>query len=221
MLIEELEVGTPISFLVDIGGAEPQHLEFSSHIEESYPKKKMAIAEAVMRDDKIVSFKGENTVVNVIALFSDDKPQIFNNVTVTSMKRSNNTFCYSLQCTAAGKPFNRRGSYRCYVGLPTSLAYKPGAEPVEVIIKDVSVSGFALTCPSEIELAINQVVHVVLTDTIEQSGDTFTFQMYGIVVRSQDLENGKIVYGCKLNNHVGGLENYVALKERMNLKKDR
>ena len=45
--------------------------------------------------------------------------------------------------------------------------------------------------------------------------------MYGIVVRSQDLENGKIVYGCKLNNHVGGLENYVALKERMNLKKDR
>ncbi len=219
MRIDELPVGTPISFLVDINGE--QHLEFSSRIQDVHPKKKFVLAEAVFEGDKIVSFKGENTIVNVLAVFVEDKPQLFQNVTVISMRKSDNTLCYNLICATEGRPFNRRGCYRCFVGLPTTLAYKPGAEPVEVIIRDVSVTGFALTCPTEIQLVTNQVVHVVLDDKLADTGEKFSFHMYGIVVRAQNLENGKTVYGCKLNNHVGGLENYIALKERIGLKKGR
>ena len=43
--------------------------------------------------------------------------------------------------------------------------------------------------------------------------------MYGLLTRTQELENGKILYGCRLNNPVPGLEAYIMKKERLRLKK--
>ena len=44
--------------------------------------------------------------------------------------------------------------------------------------------------------------------------------MYGLIVRQEKTENGVVVYGCKLNNNVVGLENYIAIKERLRIKQN-
>lgn len=215
MRIEELTPEVAITFFVDING---EQLIFNSRIQEVLTKRRLVLADPVYQDEKIISFRGNNIHVNVLAVFPDDKPQLFEDVVVTPMRKSDNSLCYNLSCANPSKGYNRRNSFRCFVGISTSLQYKPGEDPVDVIIRDVSTNGFAITCSNNIELVEGQIIHVVLNDYIMQESENYSFHMYGIVVRIQDLGNGKVVYGCRLNNHVGGLENYIAKKERYSVR---
>ncbi len=61
------------------------------------------------------------------------------------------------------------------------------------------------------------VVHTVFNDQIEETRKSFSFHLYGVIVRKQEMENGLIVYGCKFNNKVPGLESYIRLMERIRL----
>jgi len=217
MRIEELTVGTAVTFMVNVNG---EHLTFDSHIQDIFPKKHLVLADAVLQNEKIISFRGKNISVDLLAVFVNEKPQLFENVTITPMRKSDNTLCYNIASPEEGKTYNRRGSYRCFVGVPTSFLPAPGKMPVDVLVKDVSINGFAITCPGDLELHENQIVHIQMEDYIEELGEKYSFHLCGIVVRSQPLENGNIVYGCKLNNPIGGLEHYIMKKERVRLKKN-
>lgn len=63
-----------------------------------------------------------------------------------------------------------------------------------------------------------QVIHTVLNDRIDEIAKNYTFQLYGLIVRKVELENGRVIYGCKLNNPVPGLENYIMIKERIRIR---
>lgn len=217
MRIEEITPGTAITFLINIGG---ERLSFDSTIQEVYPKKHLVLAGAVYRDQKVLSFRGKNIIVNLLVSPSDDKPQLFKNVSVTTMKKADQTFCYNLSTLAESKPYNRRECYRCFIGAHTVIRCGPNKTTHDAVIRDVSITGFSVTCDNDIEIPPNQVIHTVLNDYIEELAENFSFQLYGIVVRIQELENGKIVYGCRLNNRVIGLENYIMKKERIRIRQN-
>lgn len=215
MRIEELTPGTPLTFLVSING---EQLSFNTKIQEVYPKKHLVLADAIYHDDKVISFRAANTIVNILVTFNDDKPQLFKNVTVTTMKKPDSSLCYNLSTIAESKPFNRRENFRCYLGLPTVIQFGPNQSPYDAILRDVSVTGFAITCSKEVEISPNQVIHTLLHDTIDELAEHFSFHLYGLIVRTQELPNGKILYGCRLNNRVAGLESYIMKKERIRLR---
>jgi c-di-GMP-binding flagellar brake protein YcgR len=202
--------------MVNVNG---EHLSFDSHIQDVFPKKHLVLADAIFQDEKIISFKGNNITVDLLAVFINEKPQLFEDVTITPMKKADNTFCYNIASSEEGKIYNRRGYYRCYVGLPTAISPAPGKVPVEVLLKDVSINGFAITCPNTLELKENSVINLVLKDYVEELDEEFEFHLCGIVVRSQEIEHGHTVYGCRLNNSVVGLEHYIMKKERIRLRK--
>ena len=215
MRIEELTPELPVAFLVNING---NLLSFDSQIDEVYPKKHLVLAKAVYFNGKIVSFRGKNIIVDLLATFDNEKPQLFKNITVTTMKKPDNSLCYNLTTFAESKPYNRRENFRCYVGLPSVIQFGPNKSPYDTILRDVSATGFSVTCDDYMEISPNQVVHVLLHDYIEELNEHFSFHLYGLIVRSQELENGNIIYGCRLNNRVIGLDNYIMKKERIRLK---
>ncbi|MBR1931615.1 MAG: PilZ domain-containing protein [Lachnospiraceae bacterium] len=216
MKLEQLTEGTIISFIVHINGEE---VTFPSSIQEVYPKKHFIIADPVFQNDRIVTFKGDNITVDMLAIFEDDKPQLFENIIITAMKKADKSFCYTVVATSDSKAVNRRENFRCYVGCRTSV--KRGIETAvyEGILRDVSMTGFALTLDSDLGFEQGQVLHAMLEDYIEELDENFSFHLYGFIVRIQKLDNGKIVYGCRMSTRVGGLENYVMKKERARLKK--
>lgn len=219
MRIEELTPGTPITFMVKQGSRE---LLFESKIIGASPQKHLVLAEAIFRDNKVICFHGKNTgqnlIVDVLIEPSDDKPQQFKNVLVTTLKKGNIYF-YSLSTLAESKPYNRRESYRCYLGLSTSVQPGVNCTAVPVVVRDVSVSGFAVVCDNALALEPNQLLHVVVNDYIKETAEQYSFQMYGLLARTQELENGKFLYGCRLNTPIPGLESYIMKKERLRLKK--
>lgn len=215
MRIEELIPGMTITFLVDISG---KQLEFESKITEVFPRKHLVLADVVYRRDKVVSFHGDNIIVDVLINTGEDKPQIFRNVVVKTLKKNNGTFCYNLICDTKSKTFNRRESYRCYVGLPTHVRTGMGRIPISAILRDVSINGFSVVCDRDLGVGQNQVLHAELKDQIDERNEKFDFELYGLVSRVHNLKNGNILYGCRLNNSVPKLESYIMKKERIRLR---
>ncbi len=216
MRLEELTPGTPITLMIEIKG---QQLTFDTTIRDVYARRKLVLADAIYRDHKILAFHGSNIMVNILVTMEDDKPQLFKNVTVSIIKTKDGTLYYKLDASAESTTYNRRQSFRCYVGLSTSVRLGMNRVALPAIIRDVSNSGFAIVCDRDYGLDQNQIVHVVLNDNLEEISEEFNFQLYGLIARTQELENGKILYGCRLNNSLPKLDSYIMKKERLRLKR--
>lgn len=220
MRVDELTAGSSVTFYVKIGD---QQMSFESSILDVNPKKRLVLAEAILKDGKVLAFKGNAISVDMVVSVSDGKPFYFENIGVEPLRLPDNTFVYNLSCTKEGVPYNRRGSYRCFIGNPVYLRNSREMKEYAVILRDVSVTGFSITCDAstDLDLAANQMVHVLLEDYLEEVDQNFSFHLYGLMVRKQEMENDKVLYGFKLNTSVTGLENYLTQKERLRIKKNR
>lgn len=221
MRIDELTAGCSITFYVKIGGE--QQLIFESSIIDVNPKKRLVLAEAILKDGKVLAFKGNAISVDMVAALPEGKPFYFAGITVEPLRLADNSFCYNLSSPKEGIPYNRRGSYRCFIGNPVFLRNSKEMKEYSVILRDVSVTGFSITCGEEVDLELgpNQMVHVLLEDYLEEIDQNFSFHLYGLMVRRQEMENNKILYGFRLNTSVTGLENYLTQKERLRIKRNR
>ena len=218
MRIEELTAGQDITLMVTAGD---QKLEFLSTILECLPRKHMILAAPVIINGKILALQGKGLVVHMFIALPDDKPQIFRNITIQPVKKFDNSLCYTISTLEESKALNRRGAFRCYIGLDTQVQFGPTKSTIDAIIKDVSATGFAFTTGSEKEFERGETVHAVLNDHLDEIDKNYSFTLFGIIVRHYSLENGNVVYGCRFLNHIQGLENYIMLKERLRLQKSR
>lgn len=216
MRIGELKSKQNITLLINANGT---FLSFESYIQEVAPLKNLIYADAVMKNDRPVSFRGKNILVSLLVYFDEEKPILFKNVSTKLFRRSDGSFCYGITSLAEGHIYNRRDNFRCYIGLESSIQCGSNTAAHTAIIRDVSSTGFAVVCDAEVELENGQVIHTVLNDRPEDGGASYSFQLYGIITRIQELDNGKILYGCKLNKPIHGLEKYIMEKERIRLKK--
>ncbi|MBO5337369.1 MAG: PilZ domain-containing protein [Lachnospiraceae bacterium] len=216
MRIEELMPNTPITLMVNIDG---QKLTFESKISEVYPRRHLVLADIIYHNDKIVTFRAKNIIIDVLINTGNEKPEIFKNVTVTLVKKKDGSLCYNLATIAESKTYNRRQNFRCYVGISTSFQCGPNKAAHLGVIRDVSVNGFSIVCDEKLPLEQNQIVHVVLKDYIEETNEKFVFHLYGLIARTQELDNKSILYGCRLNNYLPALEAYIMKKERLRLKR--
>ena len=215
MLIEELKPGQEIQLLVNVNS---NSLVFTSKVQETLPKKHTIFVDAVYKGSKPVSFRGNGVILDVLAAVEDaTKPHMFKNVSSTLLKRTNGTFCYGLTSVEQSITHNRRENYRCYIGIETYIEFGPAHSTHEAIIRDISANGFAVVCDNDVSFSTGNLVHVVLNDQIV--GEKYTFHLYGLVARIQEMENEKTIYGCRLNNNVKGLDAYIVEKDRQQLKR--
>ena len=117
------------------------------------------------------------------------------------------------------KPITAGKGYRCYVGIETAVQCGLNRAAHDAIIKDISYNGFSVVSKEDLKLEVNQTVHAVLNDHMDETAENFNFHLYGLVARIQELENGLFLYGCRLNNPVPGLEQYI-IKNGLSYGKD-
>ena len=218
MRIEELEPNQPIKIMVNAGG---QQLEFSSTVLEAFPRKHLILASPIMKNDKIVSFNGKGIQTHVVVFYPDQKPIVFLNATIQTTRDRNDALCYMITSLLDSKEFNRRSAFRCYIGIDTHVRIGSHKGSLEAIIKDVSSSGFAFALRGEKELEIGESVHAVLNDYIEETAKSYSFHLIGNIVRSYEMDNKMVVYGCQLSAKIGGLDTYLVEKERIRLQRNR
>lgn len=214
MLITELLPEQNITLQVYINAT---ILSFESRVIKCYPRKASILTTAVFKENKPISFHGAGIIVNVIVAFPDAKPILFKNVTSKLMKNTNGEYCYLLTTITAGSVYNRRENFRCFLGIPIHVQFGLNTVARPAVIRDISYTGFAIVCDSSISMQQGQIIHTVLTDQPKKNGNIYSFHLYGIIVRIQELENGNRLFGCVINQPVVGLDKYIMEKERLRL----
>ena len=216
MRIEELTAGLNITLIVNVN---QEKLNFETKIAEVYPKKRFLLAEPIYHEGKVLSFRGKNLIVDLLVSVEENKLQLFKNITIDVVKKADGSIFYRITTIAESKPYNRRQNFRCYIGLSVCIQCGPNHSAHDAILRDISSSGFSVVCDGEVALDKKQIIHALLHDAFEDPTEKISFHLYGIITRTQELENGSFVYGCKLNSPVPGLDAYVMKKQRIRLKK--
>lgn len=217
MYIDELTPEQSVTLIANVNGEE---LSFDTKIQEVNSKKKLVLAEPVFRDAKVITFRNTNIALDLLVNMGDEQPYIFKNITITLMKRADGSLCYNITAPTEGRSYNRRQNFRCFIGSEVNMQYGANHLTCPAILRDVSHTGFAVVCMEQVVLEEGQVIHVHLKDHIEATDEYFQFHLYGIVVRKQDMQKGRVLYGCRLNNRVIGLDNYIMKKERLRIRKN-
>lgn len=133
---------------------------------------------------------------------NDSIPVIWRNVKIVTYKNE-----YILQTTSEGMNYNRRSSFRVGVSQLASLRME-GHGTEQVLIKDVSLSGFAITDrKKELNFHMGDKLSVYFEDL------GHVLNLTGQVVRIEEHED-MIIYGLEICNLCKDLSSYISVKQR-------
>ena len=120
-------------------------------------------------------------------------------------------------CKNPGKQINRRTAVRVWLGIDGVAQIGIHRVAYEVIVKDISVSGISFILHKDLKLKQGTIVHITFNDTDAR----VKFSLGAIIVRQAPLEDGRMLYGCRLNQESPSISKYVNDKQREKLKASR
>lgn len=175
--------------------------------------------EPIYQDDKLVGFDAGGIVVTAYVPSAEDgKVFSYNCVSVKSLKGPDGKVYQEITCqTEEGKVANRRGACRIWVGTEGEVKIGDDNSRHKIVVKDISSTGIAIVCDDTLDVSMG----VPITVTFKDEKSKQEFRLTAAVVRHEDADHRRIVYGCKFGQENDTVLKYVYAKQRANLKATR
>lgn len=213
MFLQELEVESKVTILVRIGS---QTLAFDTKIEDVLEDG--VLTEPIYRNDKLVGFKTKGLIITLqICNKSDEKVYEFTNADILNVKTKDGNVHHKISCKSEGRQINRRTAVRVWLGLEGVAQLGINKTAYSVIVKDISVSGVSFIAHKNMNVGAGTMAHI----TFHDKDAKVKFSLGSIIVRVADMEDGRVLYGCRLNQESPAIAKYVADKQREKLKASR
>lgn len=175
------------------------------------------LVECIRSGDKVINFETDKRVIYHMYIIDSatNKVRGWKDVQITRVSVKGKNY-HLIVSKADSKPVNRRDSFRVYIGIKGIAHLGNHRNACEVMVKDLSESGISLITKDEVELNFSTPMRVSFVDT----GLKAKFDLSGIIVRKEALQNECFLYGCTLNNKEPNskLSNYLAQKQREKVK---
>lgn len=213
MFLQELEVQSKVTILVRIGS---QTLAFDTEIEEVLEDG--VLTQPIYRNDKLVGFKTKGLIITLqICNKSDEKVYEFTNADILNVKTKDGKIHHKITCKNEGRQINRRTAVRVWLGMEGVAQLGINRTAYNVVVKDISVSGISFISHKNMNVGAGTMAHI----TFHDSEAKVKFSLGSIIVRVADMEDGRVLYGCRLNQESPAISKYVADKQREKLKASR
>lgn len=157
----------------------------------------------------ILNFNSGAVVVSMIAYQEEKTPYLWKIVHI-SRENIDGINYHVITSEVAGVKVNRRENFRVFVGLDGKASILGKDVPFDVMVKDVSESGFAILVDMTSTVKINKN-EAVMVDFYDAEVDE-KFTLTGRVVRAEVLEKF-ILYGCRLLKDNDLMRRYIANKQ--------
>ncbi len=206
MRIEQITIGGDMELEVKYSG---HSMSFRSEIIGI--KGNSILAKTIKVNDQTIGFS-DKCRLNFLYK-SEGKLFIWENVSVKLVKYDGE-ICHKIDLFGEGKSYNRRDSYRMYVGedMPLYVNSASGPTALSVLVKDISETGVAFITKEELD--IDRTFRFKLKDNIT------IISLSGVIVRKEFLPNlSAYLYGCKFNEKNDKLGRYIAKKQGEQLRK--
>ena len=165
-------------------------------------KDDVAVIEIIFQEGRTLNF--DNVQLSIEHAPEDGVPFIWRAARIVNVKGQ-----YVLQVGGEGVRHNRRSCFRVSVGVYARMAMI-GRQGVDVMIRDVSLSGFSIADRDKsLDLELGDELTVVFSDL------GHNLKLAGRVVRLEEMEN-MIIYGMETRNLCKDLSTYISVKQQRN-----
>lgn len=212
MTFEDCQQGDRISITLKSGG---KKLNFESTIINIVDG--CLVVEPFLMNNAILDFPMNVEIEMLVIPSKGDVPFLWQRVYV-SRKVYHEKNVHIIQSKLPGIKMNRRGNYRLFVGAFAKIT-DLGDKPINITLKDVSNSGFAVITDKSLDIPLHTKFTVEYLDNAMQK----YFELSGRPIRKMEIEREQVVYGCILDKRYPELEGYITQKQmalRPNAKKD-
>lgn len=206
MQIDDMSKGSYIELEVKCNG---KTMSFRSEI--AFIRNNSLLVNTIKVHDQTVGFS-DNCIINLL-YNSEGKLYLWENIVVRLVKYEGVVY-HKLDLFGEGKPYNRRDSFRMYIGEDMSIYVNTAAGPtaLTVLVKDISETGFAFITPEDID--VERTVRLRLKDNHQ------LLNLSAVIVRKEFLTNlNSHLYGCRFNEKNAHLGKYIAKKQGEQLRK--
>lgn len=210
MKLTEIRQGEEITLEVIINGA---RYEFKSDMVDAADGGGI-YASPVRVQDKVLSFASDRIVVNLVLNRQNHPPVVWRRIRVETTVYKKNTL-YRITSVTTGLEENRRSAFRLPLGLQGVAQIGANRKASDVMVQDISESGFSIVVKDDIENSDGLIVRLVFSD------DGASMSLTGLVVRKVVYGEEKVLYGCKLNNKVVALSRYINERQRKQILKQK
>lgn len=213
MRIDEIPSDVMVQISVGIGG---QILEFSTKVAQVYDK--CIYAEPILQNEKMIGFGAAGLVLSMIVPMPEDgKAYQFNEIKIRNIKTAEGALYHEITCKQEGTAINRRGACRVWLGETGTARIGLSRNTIDIIVKDISISGIAFVCDKDVDVPDGAIVNITFRDSVSRN----RFELSAIVVRNEEMEKSRIIYGCKLNQESNVVAKFVNDKQREKLRASR
>lgn len=154
-----------------------------------------------------ISFRSEKVKNDLYWIDEGKPPIVWEDVSIFRVKRKGESF-HAIAQKRVGYKLNRRNSFRVPVGNRGVARLGVSRKTANVVVKDVSCSGFAIIVEPEHIIEMGDSIRVVYDDI------GLNVALNGFCVRKEKLRDGRNVYGCVLDAFYGEIREYVNRKQQ-------
>ncbi len=202
MTISDLVEQHQVTLVVTVGLKSKDLITTLAEVHSNY-----VLLQPILVDGRTVGF-GDSCTIDFLYV-QDQVVYAWHSVTLPLVKVKGNTY-YQVALEGEAKPYNRRGSFRVYIGeTMTITAFQSnGPQPFNVLVRDISETGFGFVSKEEYEVARTIRLTIPLTERK-------SLALSATVIRREYNDEKKTYnYGCKFVEQNSYLSGYLMAKQR-------
>ncbi len=203
MKIYELEEGTEVTLVIVY---DEKNLNLKSTCVGV--KGKDLLVAALRVDGKVLNLGIGNVQVSLMVEREKEKPLMWTACDVKMVVVKGNAYI-KLSSKHDAQAVNRRGDFRLYIGGAAKGRIGRNKEALQMMLRDVSYSGFAVFLEENAKFELGTPIRVVYKDA-----DLMTMlDLQGKIVRTEE-RSGRVLLGCQLDFPSPVLGKYIGEKQQ-------
>lgn len=167
--------------------------------------------EPFVYEGAVLNFDSTNVSISMIAYEEEKSPYLWQIVHIGKEVRDNTPY-HVITSNLSGVKINRRENFRLFLGIDATATLM-GGKPFDVIVKDISSSGFAVLVDMTKPISVHKN-DIMQLEFLDRSFDE-EFVLNGRVVR-MDKTDKYLLYGCRLVAENPAIDKYIANKQLEN-----
>lgn len=203
--LSDLETGTEVrlNLLID-----NQRFDFDTVIQ--HKNRRDVFLEPIRKGEKLLNVQGDNIALDIMYMRPEGKPILWKNMKLECVRYKREIY-YCAKSDQVGEEYNRRGEFRLYVGEEFPAMNGTERRAHHVILKDLSSSGFAFISEYELKDVGHALIRIKYIGELKEK--VCEIALLGRIVRTMELEDGRILYGCALVKKNDAIGHYIYRKQ--------
>lgn len=205
MKLSELENESEVrlNMLID-----SQHFDFDTVIQ--HKNRRNVFLKPIRKGEKLLNVQRDNIIIDIMYLRPEGKPILWRNIKLECVRYKQEIY-YCAKADEEGEEYNRRGDFRLYVGEQFPAMNGTERRAHHVILKDMSSSGFAFISEYELKDVGHALIRIKYIGELKEK--VCEIALLGRIVRTMELEDGRILYGCALVKKNDAIGHYIYRKQ--------